>query len=420
MKTRIINKFDLIQDQSRLFLNYALIIYAFIFPIDANISKSFIGFVVIPLFILSLNFKEVLNLFMCNRILQIVSLLISLILISYLWSEQTIGYYGDFSDYNKILRYYFIFPFLAFILSFDKKYTSFAITSFLLGMFISIMISYGIYFDFFTISHTRQFNLAPFYSSHISYSTFLGFTIILTAYRLVTSKNNWLKVLYSLFFLTIIGNLFLSAGRTGQMALLLTFMVLILIYFRHELKKLLVSILVLISVFIFSYINFDTFNYRVNVMYNDTVNVFYGKNYGSSFGTRIMAFITIPYLVNSDNILFGVGMGDKPTYVKEILVKDFPYEVHNFTDHGYLHNSHIEFLVSNGIVGLFIYLSLFYYLITTKFKDRFIEYMSKALGIYFICYGLSADIFFFYEPMMLLAFFLALIAIQDKEIRNKT
>jgi len=402
--------------------SYIIILYAFVMPID--VSKSYlITKVMFVLWILSFDYKETYFTLRTNRLLQAILLLSALIAISYLWSSIPIDestshqYYAKANHYMyNYLRYYLV-PLLIIVTKLKKEMIPIVIGSFLFSMFINEVISYGISFKFWKTPHGTPSDPIPFHINHITYSTFIGFAILLSIYKFAHIKNYFLKSFYLIFLITMSINLFMSAGRTGQVALFLTLIILGILHINNN-KKLLYSFIILIIVSASAYFNINTFHNRVNQAYNDVSKIIHNKNPDTSLGTRIMAFKTIPYLVNEDNILFGVGIGDKASYISTTLKKDFPYRLHNFDNHGYLHNYYLKMLVSNGIIGLTLYLLIYYYLFKLKTQTPFIIYISHSLGIYIFFYGLNADLFFFQEVMSLFALFLGIIIVDSLKEEN--
>jgi O-antigen ligase len=402
----------------QILFNYLFVLYAFIMPIDMSKIDGILAVLIIFLLI-NLKYKELIFLVKKSRLFQSILLLSLLILISYIWSnsQSTVPAHDRYSDiYYYYYRYiiFFLLPIIMIVTNLKKEFIPIVINSFIFAMFINEIISYGIFFELWTTPYGIQSNPLPFHRNHITYSAFIGFTILLSIYKFSHLKNNYMKLFYLLFLTTMTINLFMSAGRTGQFSLFLTAIALTFIYFRKNIKILILSFLILIITFLLAFNNMETFHKRITTAGQDIENIFDGKNLDTSMGTRIIAFDTIPYLVTTDNILFGVGMGDKPYHVSNTLKNHYPHRLNNFDIHGYLHNSHLEMFVSNGLVGLFLYFSIFYFTFTARIKDPFIKYIARTLSIYFICFGMSADIFFWKEMMSLFAFFLGIIILQSQ------
>lgn len=392
-------------------------------PIDISKTDGIIA-ILILFSIVNFNYEKLLIFIKNSKLFLNILLLSFLILLSYLWStnDSTVVQhlrYSEISQYYYRYMIFFFLPLIMIILNIKKEFIPLLINSFIAGMFINVILSYGIFFELWVIPYTTPSNPVPYHGNHITYSTFLGFTILLSFYKLNHIKNNYAKAFYLLLMITMIINLFMTAGRTGQFSLLITSIILLLIYFRTNIKMLILSFLILFMTFLLAYTTMATFNKRVNKAFQDTNELYHGKNVDTSLGTRIMSYHSTSYLMNKNNILFGVGMGDKPYYVSKTLTEDYPYRLVNFDKYGYLHNSHVGMLVSNGIVGLFFYLSIFYFLFKVPIKNDFIKYISYSLSIYFLCYGANGDIFYPKELMPLFAFFLGIVILQS-QLEKKT
>jgi O-antigen ligase len=169
----------------------------------------------------------------------------------------------------------------------------------------------------------------------------------------------------------------------------------------------------LVILFITAYATVHTFHKRVNIAIHDTKSALNATNLDTSFGTRIAAFKALPYLIEKKNLLFGVGIGDKPTFVKEKLQKNFPYKILAFNKYGYLHNSHLEIFISLGVVGLILYFLIFYFTFTMKIEDKMMQYIAHTIPIYFLFIGLTTDLFYFYHISVLFAAFLGIVVAQS-------
>ncbi len=407
-----------IRTKINFFFSYLIVLYAFVMPISVSKTEDLMS-ILIPLWIISFEYKKLLTFIKESRLFQTIILLTLLILLSYLWStdvtaKPTHYYYQDMYDYFYRYTVFFLFPIIMILTKLKKEFIPLVISSFIFAMFINEIISYGIFFEFWTTPNGNMYNPVPFHKNHITYSAFLGFTVLLSIFKFSHIRNNYIKLFYLLFIITMSINLFMSAGRTGQFSLFITSLILILIYFKKNIKLIIFPFSILMIVFFIAFNTMSTFNTRVNLAEQSAKNIIENKNFDTSFGTRIMAFDTIPYLISANNILLGVGMGDKPSYISSTLKKEYPHRLNNFDIHGFLHNSHLEMLVSNGLVGIFLYFSIFYFLFTTRIKDTFIRYISYTLGIYILCFGMVADIFFFRAIMSLFGLFLAIIILQNK------
>ena len=397
-----------------------LITFIFLFPIyPIYKSTNYVTFIDFILFIYIIKIifidKDITLLsYFKNKLFSTIILFSSFLLLSFIWSnEHPLCFYGNSKHYIHIFLYFFIFPFLIFSLVSKKIDISILITSFLFAMFINELISYSVHFGLWTTEFGTKFDPIPLHMHHITYSTYAGLAVLLSVYRFIYIELFYKKTIYLIFLTSLTINLFLSAGRTGQFSLFLTSIILILIYFKGSIKKILLMFFTLLILFFTAYITLDTFHKRVNRAIYDTTSALNATNLDTSFGTRIAAFKALPYLLEKENFLFGVGVGDKPTYVKEKLEKDFPYQILAFNKYGYLHNSHIEIFISLGFFGLLLYFLIFYFTFTIKIEDKMIKYIAHTIAIYFIFIGLTTDLFYFYHITVLFASFLGIVVAQN-------
>jgi len=352
------------------YLNNLAVFYAFLMPLSRAGIVLFSGMLLI-LWVLEGEFrKKYLLLSQCKVVVALL-LFICFNLLSILWSDNR----WDAFDY--VLKYWYFLSILVFFTSLKKEYISKVMSAFILGMFISEIISYGIFFEFFHFNGTTSENPSPF-MHHIEYSIFLAFTALVLLNRIFNEGDFKYKLLYTFFFITMSGNLFLTAGRTGQFAFVLGLFVLALLSFKNKIKAFSLSIVLSIIIVGIAFNLSNTFNERVITGKENLVNVVKNKDYCTSWGGRVGAWI-----LSKDIILKNPFIGAAPV--------DNMIEFHTLIDNKYpemkcmhdsfmhVHNQYLQIFTQLGIVGLIIFLSLFYFIGTLPLKDG--EY-SKIKYIY--------------------------------------
>jgi len=208
--------------------------------------------------------------------------------------------------------------------SIKKEQIQSIITAFLLGMFISEIIAYGVFFELWTFKNATVENPSPF-MMHIDYSVFMAFTSLLLLNRIFANHYELKeKLVYAFFFLTVTGNLFLAQGRTGQVALIAGVFVMTIIHYRVTLKSVLISTLLLSSLFTIAYNVSDSFKMRAHDGLSDIQKIT-NMNLNSSWGVRVAYCITT-YDIVKENPLLGVGLGDYMDQTALVLeTKEYPY-----------------------------------------------------------------------------------------------
>jgi O-antigen ligase len=253
----------------------------------------------------------------------------------------------------------------------DGRYIDKVISAFILGMFISELTSYGMQFGI--MPWKLEIGKVLFYQSyaigdpspflhHIHYGVALAFTVILLAYKtFFTQGSKVFKFFMSLFIMSATTNIFITGGRTGYVTFFMLVAVLALFYLRKVALQLLI---VVILAFTAAY-NFSSIFYEKVVQTEQSLKDISQDNpaFNSSLGQRAGIYY-YAYDVIKEHPLFGVGTGDSMDEIRKIIpekwesLKQMPHE----------HNQFLSVLVKLGIVGLLIYLNIFYQIV--KYKQQ--------------------------------------------------
>ncbi len=377
------------------YISYLLIGYAFSFPISKAATNLF-EILAILLWIAEGNWKEKFALYKNNLLSIAIALLIGFSLLSILWhgnAELTFRY---------VAKYRHLLIIFVFYSSFDKKYTSHIISAFLLGMFLSEMMSYAIFFELIHYKNISPHDPSPF-MSHMTYSTVLAFTINVLLVKFFYEKNLKYKLFYIFFFLTATANLFINGGRTGQIIFIILILVTIFSSVQHKIRAFTISIGLIFLTFFLAY-NFSTnFNNRANQLYTDMHNVVIDNNYNGSAGARI-ALTIVGTNTFIDHPLLGTGiaydMQDIKNYCQEHHFNGDYFE--GFSDY---HNGFITISVQLGLIGLIISLLIIYILFSFKIQNKEYKILSIQFAIAFTMFSFTHNTFHTMNPMIFFALF---------------
>ena len=384
-------------------INYIAILYAFVLPI----SRSGVSLGTALLFILWLiegNFKDKFNFLIHNKVVLALTAFVVFSAISLLWSSDHAW------GLNSLRKYWYFLPILVFATSIRKEYLFKIMSAFLLGMLISEILSYGIFFELWTFEHSSPSDPTPF-MNHIQYSMFLTLASLLLLNR-TFSESSWKwKSFYFIYFLTITSNLFLNGGRAGHVAFAISIFV---VGFANIKNKILAffSMLFLVIVILYAAYNispvfkdrFDEGSSQITKLSNNDKNKYYG-----SVGVRL-ALWKVGLTIAQYNPLIGTGIGDEMHVVEEKL--------HSFDDsvanpvRRYLkfsfHNTYIQYLVQIGIVGLFLYLLVFYQILRLKIKNKELSNLRYIFVSVFSIASLVEFMFIAQFPLALFTLFVGL------------
>ena len=163
------------------YINYLIVAYAFSFPIS-KAAVSILEVLILLLWIYQGNWKYKFNLLKSNVFIGIVGAFILYSIISVLWASDPLFAINYIGKYHHMLMIPVIYT------SLEKKYIRHIFSAFLLSVFVSEIISYGIIFDLFTYKNaTAQFP-TPF-THHITYSIFLAFTSTILLLNILNEKT---------------------------------------------------------------------------------------------------------------------------------------------------------------------------------------------------------------------------------------
>jgi len=383
-------------------LNYSIVLYAFFIPLSLDIIRALVYLIIILWFIqeeIKFKLAEIKK----EPLFFYIGLLLLLLCITLLWTDTNHIKFG----LKYIERYWYLLPMLVIYTSIDKKFISYSISAFLLGMFISELVSYGIFFELIHIKGIDHLDPSPF-MQHTLYSVFLVITAGILLDRILLSKVFLEKAAYLLFFTTVTANLFINAGRTGQFIYILMLFIVVIIHYRVTLKSiLLISIL---SSFI-PYIAFQfspAFHQRTLLTYNSLSHFSYSSSIGIRTGLDIIAkdiFIEHPIL--------GVGVGDYLSEKNKIIESKYP-DWSRVQAMVHYHNSYAEFLVIAGIFGMLTFLMILISLAQVPIKDHELRMIKIIFILVFSVAALSDAMFHLNRPLSLFALLGGLILAQSR------
>jgi len=145
----------------------------------------------------------------------------------------------------------------------EKKYVPTVFSAYILSVFISELLSYGIYFHLFTLNNATPEFPTPF-MHHITYSIVLAFTSTMLLTNFFTEKRRIYKIFNLLFFVTVSANLFINGGRTGQVAYVVLMLLLPFFYIKQKFKAFLFAFSIIGISFYLAYNYSDNFLSRMH------------------------------------------------------------------------------------------------------------------------------------------------------------
>jgi O-antigen ligase len=220
----------------------------------------------------------------------------------------------------------------------------------------------------------------------------------------------------SLFFLTATGNLFINGGRTGQLAFLIGFLVLMFLYFRMNAKSFTASVGFLVLILLTAWSFSPNFHHKINQGFKELHDISKGDFKGSLGARASMAVVSFELIRRAP--LSGYGVGNvRHAYLeltKEKPFQKYAYAMHIHPAHGpehdHVHNQYLQTLVQGGLPALFLLLLFFYRFAREPMKNPEAHYLKIALVTIalvasfpegFLYVNVSAAFFYFMTGVLL-------------------
>lgn len=365
------------KDKLTLWMNNLIVVYMFFIPITASVtSRIFIA--ILLLFFLRGNIVHHLKEAWNNKVVRAFSYLLMVYLVWFIGSDNLKEGWNSFSHVKNAL---YLFVFLAVI---DGRYINRILGAFIAAMMLSEILSYlmlfeilpwelGIGGEFFYRAY-RVGDPSPFLH-HIHYGVLLAFTVVLLAQKVLYVKEDIrLKAIMLFFTITASANIFVTGGRTGY----ITFFPLLALFFFYYHRKWIVPALVGISLFAgVMYQNSDLLQNKVAQTVIEVEKLVQPTaDFGSSLGQRVGFWVYSAEVVK-DNFWFGVGTGDS---MDEVFARVLPKD-EGVKSIAHEHNQYISVMLQFGVIGLAVFLNIFYQIYKYRPKDKNLRFIQLAITL---------------------------------------
>ena len=339
-------------------VNILAVIYLFSLTVSYKISGTLI-YIILFIFLLNPKVGTYLKNSLKNSFVQAGLLYLAVILIWFIGTHDL-----SFAITQLKINKFYLLPilFFAFI---RAEYFKYYVLAFILGAIVNFIWTYLM---FFNIIDNHYSNLIINQSEH----AFLIFLTILSLfYRLVKYEDKLVyKILIIFIILLLSSNVFLLK-KTQIVSYVIVLFVAFIYLYRKDIVKILIFSLTLLSIFLIG-INFlfPTVKYQLLHELDGVQKAIQKQDFTNSMSARLgVAYYSLQVI--EDSPIFGYGTGDHAYEVKkainnsELKNKDSKsYDILIGTlitgKHVTLHNTFLQVLVQYGIIGLLIFLNIFY------------------------------------------------------------
>lgn len=306
--------------------------------------------------------------------------------------------YGQFSDTIWLLKRVSILWTLPILYSvfFSTKTIYKSLFAFLFSMFISSVIAIFENYEVININGSNWTWAA--FLQYTDHNVFLASSIVISIYLVYKVEFHKKYKNIILFFLPFyLFSIFTEAGKSGQIVLILLLVLFFMFFFKNNIKKLTIYVITLIiGVFVIyntSEIVEKRFTYELKrFMENKT-------------SSRSLLFTHSIDLIKEKPVL-GYGAGsftDKFRDINEETKKVIRYQ------HKTPHNNYLYVWIELGLLGLLMFLLIFYFQIKELYRQNDGDFMI-LLPILYLCVMMT-DTYLFNQNTLILYVFLSIIVV---------
>ena len=339
-------------------VNILAVIYLFSLTVSYKISGTLI-YIILFIFLLNPKVGTYLKNSLKNSFVQAGLLYLAVILIWFIGTHDL-----SFAITQLKINKFYLLPilFFAFI---RVEYFKYYVLAFILGAIVNFIWTYLM---FFNIIDNDYSNLIIYQSEH-AFLIFL--TIISLFYRLVKYEDKLVyKILIIFIILLLSSNVFLLK-KTQIVSYVIVLFVAFIYLYRKDIVKILIFSLTFLSIFLIG-INFlfPTVKYELLHELDGVQKAIQKQDFTNSMSARLgVAYYSLRVI--EDSPIFGYGTGDHAYEVKKAInnselknIDSKSYDILIGTlitgKHVTLHNTFLQVLVQYGIIGLLIFLNIFY------------------------------------------------------------
>lgn len=391
------------------YINFAVMGLAFSVPLSRTLT-DFFAIAMTLLWLFEGRWKEKFHLIKDSNVIKSVALYMIFIYLSILWTRPDFIEAGlKFgTDYFK----YILLLILIIATSVQKEFINKIIYSFLIAMFISEVLSYGIFFEWWEFNGRDPMNPTPI-MHWIDYSVFLAFTSLLIFTRFFQENSFKMKLLYFVYFLFVTSNLFINGGRTGHIAFALSIFVVGFLNIKNKFVAFFSMLLLITVVLVTAYNVSPVFKARYDGAVLETKNIIEKSQYCGSWGLRAGVLI-VGTEIFLDHPILGVGAGSATQTMYEYIRKGHPDKKCADNYMSDFHNDYMEVLVQTGLIGLILFLLIFYNLFKLKIHERSFENLKIIFLVIFMFSAIPKVLFNSLFPMALFALFVGIFIVMSQ------
>ena len=385
------------QQQMARINSWLLVLLAFVLPVSTSIT-SVTAVLFMAGWLLEGDFKRKFEEIRSNPMSRVVLVYIAVLLVGLLWNDQLAASASGIQKQWKML----LMPVFLTAVRPEERWR--ILWAFIAGMSLMMLSTYLAWLGFIEHTGVPPGQLTK-KSYHVVYNPMLALSIYLLLYQLIWGRlQSWLRLVLTGLAALMIINMFMTEGRTGQLAFFILVGVLLFQYLQTSpWKAALALVLVPPLIFFASYHLSPTFKHRVDLAKKEVE--IYKQNPKTSVGQRLF-FWEHSWRIFQEAPLTGVGTGGFEAAYAERNKRLSPHMP--ATDNP--HNQYILSSVQLGLVGLASLLALFVtqLWLAWKSKDDWGK-VRLAFPVFFMVVNLTESYLLIHETGILFSLLCAVL-----------
>jgi len=346
------------------------VLLALAIPLSVAVTNILIVFFVV-LWIFEADFKRKFNK------LKNTKWLLSILILALLYLLGLVS--GEFhSDYihvlKRVLLLLFFIPVITTSLSvltiqFPVINTSLSVSTYKTSIFLFLIANLisaitALLINFEIISPLYSDNSITAFLKYNYHNILLSFSALFSFLLFAKSKNKY-SFVFLLLILIYTLSIFTEAGRAGQLTFNFFFFLFAIFYFKKKIKYSLLIISFLICVNLLSYSKSPIFKHRVDHLTHVVINDGERKNPKTKEKDIRYLFVKHGLELIYKKPIFGYGTGAFSDVFKKHTQTSYDLKKHKTP-----HNNYLYVLFELGLIGLLVFLSIFFFQIKELYKNN--------------------------------------------------
>ena len=343
-----------------------------------------------------------------HRLTLAVIVFLTVNLASLLWSDHPAA---GFEYWRKYL-YLLLIPAIAS--SVDRTTTRLAALSFFAGSALAVAMMPVVILGDLHIRGTHPGNPAVT-MSHLDFSIVLAFAATLVVVHLAFGANGWRPRLgWTALLLVFIGGLVLNIGRSGQLAAIVTLIILVpFLLHRRRWWVRTGAAMAIVGIGLGIYLVVPRFQSRVDAGVDELYRAVAHREIVGNQGKRVAGMLVGLEIIRSHPVV-GTGIGSNMPEFRRLLDTEFPELKEAIGWFPHMHNQYLQVVTELGLLGLASLLGIFVALFGGRYLSPESRSASVALGCVYLV-GFFGDPYLHKQiPLALFALAAGLISSDDE------